>query len=121
MSITLNHTIVPAVDNEAAARFFASVMGLDYRGADRHFAPVQINDSLTLDFMSVENPVGHHLAFDVDPSSFDGILARLNSAGVPYGNDPGEPDNGRIDHPLCPRGLYFTDDAGNLFEVMSPR
>ncbi|MEU4929589.1 hypothetical protein AB0G54_24270 [Streptomyces yokosukanensis] len=24
MSITLNHTIVPAVDNEAAARFFAS-------------------------------------------------------------------------------------------------
>ncbi|MFD0547560.1 hypothetical protein [Streptomyces mexicanus] len=38
MSITLNHTIVPAIDNEAAARFFASVMGLEYRGADRHFA-----------------------------------------------------------------------------------
>ncbi|MFK4274307.1 VOC family protein, partial [Streptomyces milbemycinicus] len=81
MSITLNHTIVPAIDNEAAARFFASVMGLDYRGADRHFAPVRVNDSLTLDFMSVENPVGHHLAFDVDPSSFDEILARLDSAG----------------------------------------
>lgn len=81
---------------------------------------MRINDSLTLDFMSVENPVGHHLAFDVDPSSFDGILARLRAAGVPYGNDPSEPDNGRIDHPLCPRGPYFTDDAGNLYEVMSP-
>ncbi|MFE7593822.1 VOC family protein [Kitasatospora sp. NPDC057512] len=120
MPISLNHTIVPAVDNEAAALFFASVMGLDYQGADRHFAPVRVNDSLTLDFMTVEDPVGHHLAFDVDPSSFDGILARLRDADVPYGNDPREPGNGRIDHPLCPRGLYFTDDAGNLYEVMSP-
>ncbi|WP_345137682.1 hypothetical protein [Streptomyces mexicanus] len=70
--------------------------------------------------MSVENPVGHHLAFDVDPSSFDEILARLDSAGVPYGNDLREPDNGWTDHPLCPRGPYFTGDAGNLYEVMSP-
>jgi catechol 2,3-dioxygenase-like lactoylglutathione lyase family enzyme len=121
MPITLNHTIVPAVDNDAAARFFASVMGLDYRGEDRHFAPVQVNDSLTLDFMSVENPVGHHLAFDVDPSSFDAILVRLRAAGGAYGNDPSEPGNGRIGHPLCPRGLYFSDDAGNLYEVMSSR
>ncbi|WP_371525045.1 VOC family protein [Streptomyces sp. NBC_01283] len=121
MSITLNHTIVPAIDNEAAARFFASVMGLDYAGPDRHFAPVRVNESLTLDFMSVENPTGHHLAFDVDPSTFDVILTRLRAAGVPYGNDPGEPGNSRIDHPLCARGLYFVDDARNLYEVMSPR
>jgi catechol 2,3-dioxygenase-like lactoylglutathione lyase family enzyme len=121
MSITLNHTFVPAVDNEAAARFFADVMGLEYRGAERHFAPVRVNESLTLDFMTVAEPTGHHLAFDVDPQTFDGILARLRAAGVPYGNDPREPDNGRIDHPLCPRGLYFTDDARNLYEVMSPR
>ncbi|MEV0264908.1 VOC family protein [Streptomyces sp. NPDC050617] len=119
MPITLNHTIVPAVDHEAAARFFASVMGLEYGGLDRHFAPVRVNDSLTLDFMRVENPVGHHLAFDVDSSTFDGILARIRAAGVPYGSDPNEPDNGRIDHPLCPRGLYFVDDARNLYEVMS--
>jgi hypothetical protein len=82
---------------------------------------VRVNDSLTLDFMSVENPTAHHLAFDVGPSTFDGILTRLRAAGVSYGNDPGEPDNGRIDHPLCPRGLYFVDDARNLYEVMSPR
>ncbi|SPL88913.1 unnamed protein product [[Actinomadura] parvosata subsp. kistnae] len=28
MTITLNHTIVPAVDNRQAARFFATIMGL---------------------------------------------------------------------------------------------
>lgn len=60
MTISLNHAIVPALDNRRAARFFASVMGLR------------------------------------------------------------ELDNGRVDHPLCPRGLFFTDEARNLYEVMSP-
>lgn len=123
MAITLNHTIVQAVDNEAAARFFALVMGLDYDRSDepRHFAPVRVNDSLTLDFMSVPHPAGHHLAFDVDPATFDAILGRLRDEQVAYGSDPREPDNGRTDHPLCPRGLYFVDGTPNLYEVMSPR
>jgi catechol 2,3-dioxygenase-like lactoylglutathione lyase family enzyme len=123
MTITLNHTIVPAVDNREAARFFAAVMGLPElppAGRNGHFAPVRVNDTLTLDFMTVADPVGVHLAFDVDPVTFDGILARLREAGVPYGDDPADPANGRIDHPLCPRGLFFVDAARNLYEVMSP-
>jgi catechol 2,3-dioxygenase-like lactoylglutathione lyase family enzyme len=120
MTITLNHTIVPAADNETAARFFAGIMGLTYSGAVRHFAPVRVNEQLTLDFMTVGDPVGMHLAFDVDPATFDQILTRLRARGVPYGSEPDQPGNGRIDHPLCARGLYFTDDAGNLYEVMSP-
>jgi len=120
VTITLNHTIVPAVDNEKAAAFFAGIMGLTYSGSVRRFAPVRVNDQLTLDFMTVDNPVGVHLAFDVDPATFDQVLARLDADGVPYGSEPGEPDNGRTDHPLCARGLYFTDDARNLYELMSP-
>ena len=120
MTITLNHTIVPAVDSEQAAVFFAGVMGLTYAGAVRHFAPVRVNDQLTLDFLTVADPVGLHLAFDVDPYSFDRILARLRAGGVPYGSRPDEPANGRTDHPLCARGLYFVDEARNLYEVMSP-
>jgi hypothetical protein len=57
----------------------------------------------------------------VAPETFDGILGRLRTLGVPYGNDPSAPDNGLIDHPLCARGLYFADEAGNLYEVMSPQ
>lgn len=123
MTITLNHTIVPALDHRRAARFFASVMGLAElppAGRSGHFAPVRINEQLTLDFMTVADPVGMHLAFDVDAATFDAILARLRAAGVPYGSRPTEPGNGRTDHPLCARGLFFTDDAGNLYEVMSP-
>ncbi|MEV5127638.1 VOC family protein [Streptomyces decoyicus] len=122
MPVTLNHTIVPAADHRAAARFFASVMGLPElppAGRLGHFAPVRVNETLTLDFMTVPDAEGHHLAFDVDPETFDGILARIRAAGVPYGNDPAEPDNGRTDHPLCARGLFFRDASHNLYEVMS--
>jgi hypothetical protein len=52
MSITLNHTIVPAHDKEASARFFARIFGLKYEGPMSHFAPVKVNDALTLDFWS---------------------------------------------------------------------
>jgi len=111
------------VDNQRAARFFASIMGLPElppAGRAGHFAPVRVNEQLTLDFMTVAEPVGLHLAFDVDPDTFDQIWARLRAAGVPFGNHPVHPDNGRIDHPLCPRGLFFTDEARNLYEVLSP-
>jgi hypothetical protein len=50
MAITLNHTIVPAHDKEASARFFAQIFGLSYDGPMSHFAPVRVNDELTLDF-----------------------------------------------------------------------
>ena len=50
MTIVLDHTIVPARDNEASARFFARIFGLDYEGTASHFAPVRVNESLVLDF-----------------------------------------------------------------------
>ncbi|MFI5526605.1 VOC family protein [Streptomyces platensis] len=122
MPVTLNHTIVPAADHRAAAHFFASVMGLPElppAGRQGHFLPVRVNETLTLDFMTAPDAEGHHLAFDVDPDTFDAILTRLQTAGIPYGNTPTEPDNRRIDHPLCPRGLFFRDTSHNLYEVMS--
>lgn len=121
MPVTLNHTIVPATDNTEAADFLATVMGLDRlppSGSHGHFAPVRVNDTLTLDFMTVPDPEGHHLAFDVDPATFDQIHTRIRDLGIPFGNSPRTPTNGRIDHPLCPRGLFFSDTSKNLYEVM---
>ena len=46
MTITLNHTMVPARDNQAAARFFAEIFGLHFEDAGEHFAPVRVNDTL---------------------------------------------------------------------------
>jgi len=65
MSITLNHTIVPTKDKDAAARFFARIFGLNYDGPMGHFAPVRVNEELTLDFDSADSFEPHHYAFHV--------------------------------------------------------
>jgi catechol 2,3-dioxygenase-like lactoylglutathione lyase family enzyme len=125
MTITLNHTVVPAADNDEAARFFAAVMGLPYTGAHpyaAHFVPIKVNERLVLDFMTAPDASGHHLAFDVDLATFEAILDRLQTQRIPYGDHPADPGNGRVDnhHPLGARGLFFRDATGNLYEVISP-
>ncbi|MGP4029474.1 VOC family protein [Actinomadura sp. 3N407] len=125
MTITLNHTIVTAADNDEAARFFAAVMGLEYTGPHPeapHFVPIRVNEALTLDFLTVAHPQGHHLAFDVDAVTFDTAVERLDAREIPYGDGPAHADNGRIDqsHPHGGRGVYFSDAGGNLYELISP-
>ncbi|RKS74289.1 glyoxalase/bleomycin resistance protein/dioxygenase superfamily protein [Actinomadura pelletieri DSM 43383] len=125
MTITLNHTVVTAADNAEAARFFATVMDLPYTGPHPHaphFVPIRVNASLTLDFLTVPHPQGHHLAFDVDTETFNTTIDRLNAHRIPYGSDPAHPDNGRVDHtpPTGGRSLYFSDPSGNLYELISP-
>jgi hypothetical protein len=51
MTIELNHTIVPARDKYASAKFFAHMFGLPFDGqAASYFAPVRVNERFTLDF-----------------------------------------------------------------------
>jgi hypothetical protein len=65
MTIELDHTIVPARDKEASARFFARIFGLEYEGGGSHFAPVRVNDRLTLDFSDSDDERSLHYAFKV--------------------------------------------------------
>ncbi|MGC1179258.1 MAG: hypothetical protein WA884_09610 [Methyloceanibacter sp.] len=63
MTITLNHTIVPARDKEAAARTLAQLFGLSFEGVSGHFAPVRVNETLTLLFDDdVDAFESHHYA-----------------------------------------------------------
>ena len=74
MTIVLNHTIVPARDKKASARFFAQLFGLSVEGHDGHFAPVRVNGSFTLLFSdSAETFESHHYAFHVSDAEFDAI------------------------------------------------
>ena len=47
MTIVLNHTIVPARDKVAAARFFADIFGLPSDATSGDFALVRANDNWT--------------------------------------------------------------------------
>jgi catechol 2,3-dioxygenase-like lactoylglutathione lyase family enzyme len=119
MTIDLNHTIVPAHDREASARFFADIFGLAYEGAAGHFAPVRVNATLTLDFAEARQFESHHYAFQVDDATFDGILERVQRAGIPYGSDPGNLENRRLNSWNGGRGFYFRDPNCHVLEVLT--
>ena len=88
MSIVLDHTIVPAHDNEASAGFFARIFGLRYEGSMSHFAPVRVNDTLVMDFDTCATFERHHYAFKVSEPEFDGIFERVKGEGLAYGSGP---------------------------------
>jgi catechol 2,3-dioxygenase-like lactoylglutathione lyase family enzyme len=119
MTIVLDHTIVPARDKDAAARFFAQIFGLPYEGVRGHFAPVRVNESLTFDFDNREGFESHHYAFHISDEEFDAILERVQAAGRPYGSGPTSPEDGRLNTRRGGRGFYFRDLEGHLLEVMT--
>jgi len=119
MAITLNHTIVPAHDKEAAARFFAHIFGLPYEGPTGHFAPVHVNDTLTLDFDNAASFERHHYAFQVSDEECDAILQRVQEAGLDYGSDPWHLENRQLNAWNGGRGFYFRDPNGHILEVLT--
>lgn len=121
MTITLNHTIVPSHDKVASATFFANLFGLSFEAqAVGYFAPVRVNDTLTLDFDDdVEGFESHHYAFKVSEPEFDAIFARIQAEGIAYGSEPHARENGRINHRAGGRGVYFCDPNGHLLELLT--
>jgi catechol 2,3-dioxygenase-like lactoylglutathione lyase family enzyme len=120
MTITLNHTIVPARDKEAAARFFAEVFGLRFDGPGGHFAPVRVNDTLTLDFADAAEPIAsHHYAFHVSDAEFDAILQRVKAAGLAFGSTPWSLEDSKLNNWNGGRGVYFKDPEGHILELMT--
>ena len=77
MAIVLDHTIVPAHDKEASAKFFARIFGLGYEGTVSHFAPVRVNETLVMDFDTWPSFESHHYAFKVGGTEFNSIFQRV--------------------------------------------
>ena len=119
MPIVLNHTIVPARDKEASARFFARIFGLSYEGPMGHFAPVRVNETFTLDFDHRDTFESHHYAFHVSDEEFDSILGRIKAEGLAFGSGPFETGDMQTNHRLGGRGLYFLDPNGHNLELMT--
>jgi len=119
MTIELDHTIVPAHDKEASARFFAELFGLSYDGPVAHFAPVRVNDRLTLDFDDRDSFEPQHYAFKVSEAEFDAIFGRIRARGIAYGSGPGRMDDMQINRRRGGRGVYFRDPNGHAYELLT--
>ena len=130
MTIRLDHTIVPAIDKVASAVFFADIFGLTVKPGSGHFAQVQVNESLTMDFGDSPEPWGgpgfdprtvqsHHYAFHVSDAEFEAIFDRVQNRGLAYGSGPYQHTDGQCYSRRGGRGFYFEDPYGNLLEVMT--
>jgi catechol 2,3-dioxygenase-like lactoylglutathione lyase family enzyme len=118
MAITLNHTIVPARDKVAAAKFFAKIFGLK-SGRSNYFAPVKVNKNLTLLFDDDSKFESHHYAFHVSEKEFDAIFGRVKKEGITYGSAPWSLDDGKLNSWGGGRGVYFKDPDGHVLELMT--
>jgi catechol 2,3-dioxygenase-like lactoylglutathione lyase family enzyme len=120
MTITLNHTIVRARDKDAAARFFAEIFGLSFESSGGPFAPVRVNDTLTLDFADAKGAVAsQHYAFHVSDTEFDAILQGVKDAGLTYGSGPRSLEDGKLNDWGGGRGFYYKDRDGHVIELMT--
>jgi catechol 2,3-dioxygenase-like lactoylglutathione lyase family enzyme len=119
MTITLNHTIVPARDKQASAEFFARLFGLQVDEKHGHFAPVRVNDTLTLLFDEDSSFESHHLAFHVSDAEFDQIFQRIRDAKLAYGSAPWSLEDAKLNDWNGGRGVYFKDPNGHVLELMT--
>ena len=94
-------------------------MVLEYKGPVSHFAPVRINETLTIDFDNWDAFERHHYAFKVSEAEFDGIFDRVRAEGLTYGSGPRAAENMEINHRNGGRGFYFRDPNGHLLEVLT--
>ncbi|GAB3491823.1 VOC family protein [Amycolatopsis cihanbeyliensis] len=120
MPVLLNHTIVPATDRAAAARFLADLLGLRVGAPAGPFVPVQVNADLTLDFDDRHGVRPGHYAFLVDDETFDALLEHLEAnPWIDYGSAPEHGWDRRTSQLGGGRGVYVRDPDGHSYEVFT--
>jgi catechol 2,3-dioxygenase-like lactoylglutathione lyase family enzyme len=120
--IRLDHTIIPARDGEAAARWFSSMFGVAEPVRFSVFWQVTTANGVDLDFDSHGADgqfTSGHYAFRVDESEFDAIFERIRSSGIDYWADPGRREAGSVNHHDGGRGVYFPSPDDHLFEIIT--
>ncbi len=121
MTIELDHVIVSAHKRDESARLLASVLGVDCGPAQAGpFFAVYVNDGLTLDFIETDEsfPV-EHFCFRVSEADFDGILERLQSAGISYRSTVRGPVDRLINTDHGGRMIYWNEPEGHQWEILT--
>ena len=120
MAIFLNHTIIPAIDNELSANFLAEILGLSTPTTFGPFVVVQTENEVSLDFRTTSEKITpRHYAFLVSEQEFDEIFARIRERNLTYWADHQLQHAGEINHNDGGRGCYFKDPNKHLLEIIT--
>lgn len=121
MTIHLDHTIVPSRSKVASAKRLAELLGVPWSDhALGPFAPVFVNEGLTLDFIDTDEefPV-YHFCFRVSEDEFDAILGRIQAAGIPYRSSVRGPVDMKINTDYGGRMIYWNEPDGHQWEMLT--
>ncbi|MFZ6730583.1 VOC family protein [Undibacterium sp. Ji42W] len=121
MSIELDHTIVPSHDKLASAKLLAELLGVPWAPtALGPFAPVFVNEGLTLDFIQADEgfPV-YHFCFRVSQHTFDKIPGRIKLAGIPYRSSVRGPVTMRVNTDDGGNMIYWNEPGGHQWEMLT--
>jgi hypothetical protein len=121
MTIELDHSIVPVHDREGSAERLAALLGVPWEPAGGgEFAPVFVNDALTLDFLQVEEAIRpHHYCFRVDGEAFDAIFDRIQAAGLKYRSSPRGADDMTVNTRSGGKNIYGSEPGGHIWEMLT--
>jgi catechol 2,3-dioxygenase-like lactoylglutathione lyase family enzyme len=120
MTVKLNHTIVHARDQRAAAEFYSGVFGFAKAKPFGPFLDVETANEVTLAILETDEAFeAQHYAFLVSEAEFDRIFGRVKARGLAYWADPGKTQQGAINAHFGGRGVYFEDPGGNLLEIIT--
>lgn len=120
-AVQLDHFIVSARDATSAARQLAELLDVPWgEAAVGPFVAVYLNDGLTLDFISTDEPFPiSHYCFRVDDAQFDAILARVQAAGHAYRSLVRGPVDHQISTDWGGRSFYWNAPEGHQWEVLT--
>lgn len=119
--IGLDHLMVPARDKIAAAKLLAGLLGVEWSETGvGPFAPVFVNEGLTLDFDDWSDPIPQiHYCFRVTQDDFDAILARIQAAGIPYRSQVHGPADSQVDTQHGGSIVYWNEPDGHQWELLT--
>ena len=121
MTIQLDHLMVPSRNKIAAAKQLAELLGVPWSQTGvGPFAPVFVNDGLTLDFDEWTDPIPMiHFCFRVREDEFDAILARIRAADIAYRSAVHGPVDFQIDMQHGGRIVYWNEPDGHQWEMLT--
>jgi len=120
MAIHLDHIMVPSRNKKAGAKLLAELLGVSWSETGiGPFAPVYVNDGLTLDFDEWADPPMIHYCFRVDQHCFDAILERIKAAGIPYRSAVHGSVDYRIDTAHGGSIVYWNEPDGHQWEMLT--
>ena len=121
MTIRLDHLMVPSRDKVASAKLLAELLGVAWSETGvGPFAPVYVNDELTIDFDEWTEPIPMmHFCFRVSAEDFGVILGRIRAAGIPYRSSVHGPVDFQIDTQHGGSIVYWNEPAGHQWEMLT--